>query len=372
MAEFQQVIFVSPGGRLQGGGLGTMTREMEAGLIAAGKRTHVLNTRSEGTVLKSLYETPAAAAAFTALLMVNRRSVVHVQLTQRLSVLREGMFVLLARAFGTRVILHHHGAEFPDFIETASPLWKRIARKVCQAASVNVVLGNVWKSVLRDKLNIADDKIALVQNAIRLAGRKPRNIRREPGQPLQLVLLANLTPRKGVREALLALAELRKAGLNVRLTLAGGGMIAHFEQMARELGVEDCCDFLGWIDRTRMWSVIDAADIMIVPSHQEGFPMSIIEAFAAHLPVVTTPVGAIPETLKDGFDCLFVPVGDHAALANAVARLESDEALRQLLAENAYRTFRRELSHDAMIARMMHIWQGPRGSESGPRPARAA
>lgn len=357
MPDFSKVIFVSPGGRYQGGGLGTMTREMEAGLNHVGKTAAVLNTRSEGSVLKTLYETPFALLTFLAFALTNRSLVVHVQLTQRLSVLREGLFILLARLFRFRAVLHHHGAEFPDFVERTGPGWLWFTSLVCRTADVNIVLGERWRVILRDRLGVAAERIVLVHNAIRTVSRAERSQRDRPG-PARLLLLANLTPRKGVQEALLALKGLRESGVDAVLSLAGGGQVEHYGQVAAKLGIADHCHFLGWVDRAATERLLCEADILIVPSHQEGFPMSIIEAFAARLPVVTTPVGSIPELVAGGTDCLFVPVGDPDALRSAIQELIANGELRERLAENAHRTFQRALNHERMMDKLLSLWGG--------------
>ena len=359
MSSFSKVVFISPGGRFQGGGLGTMTREMEAGLRVRGKTAIVLNTRSEGTVLKSLYETPFAISAFILQMLMYKRCVVHVQLTQRLSIVREGMFVLLAVLFQRRAILHHHGADFPDSISRAHPILKWLAGIVCRAADVNIVLGQRWKLVLHEYLGVDQTKVIIVNNSIRTSSNADRIVHKPLGKPVKLLLLANLTPRKGVKEALLALQALRAAGVDAVLSLAGGGQIERYSQVAKELTVAEFCTFHGWIDHPSTVKLLSNSDIMIVPSHSEGFPMSIIEAFAANLPVITTPVGSIPELVTDGIECLFVPVGDPVALKSAVQKIISDSELSRRIAQNAYLKFQQALNHDYMMDKLMLIWNGP-------------
>jgi glycosyltransferase involved in cell wall biosynthesis len=91
-------------------------------------------------------------------------------------------------------------------------------------------------------------------------------------------------------------------------------------------------------------------DVFILPTHREGFPNVVLEAQAARKPVVAARATGVVDAIVDGETGLLFPVGDAAALAEAVARLLNDEALAKKLAcasqERVKREFRRE-----------HIWQ---------------
>ncbi|RYE86791.1 MAG: glycosyltransferase, partial [Oxalobacteraceae bacterium] len=93
-------------------------------------------------------------------------------------------------------------------------------------------------------------------------------------------------------------------------------------------------------------------DILVLPSHAENFPISIIEALAAEVAVIATPVGATPELLRHGVSALFVPVGDVAALATAIACLIENPALRRSIAAAGHAVFAEQLDIDALAIRL--------------------
>jgi glycosyltransferase involved in cell wall biosynthesis len=179
----------------------------------------------------------------------------------------------------------------------------------------------------------------------------------DPGVCFRLLLLANLAPRQGIGAAMRALDRLRAEGVQAELTLAGGGMVAHFRQLAHDLGVGAHCRFVGQVAHDRAQELFDDADALIVPSCHEGLPASIIAAFSVGLPVVTTPFGTIPETLRDGVECLFVPFGSDEAIAAAARRLIDEPDLGPRLAEAARHALPSRLSFAARVGRFTRAWQ---------------
>jgi glycosyltransferase involved in cell wall biosynthesis len=99
---------------------------------------------------------------------------------------------------------------------------------------------------------------------------------------------------------------------------------------ACRLGLNGRVAFLGPVDAAAKWKLLSEADIFLLPTYGEGMPNAVLEAMAAGLPVVTTPVGALPEMLPHG---VFVAPGDPQAIARAVLDLAGDPARRRELGQ---------------------------------------
>src|SRR3989442_10337011 len=94
-------------------------------------------------------------------------------------------------------------------------------------------------------------------------------------------------------------------------------------------GREEAFEFLGEVDRDRIPSLLAEADMLVLPSRDEGLPLVLIEAMAAGIPTIASAgVGAIPEVVAHGETGFLVPPGDVAALAGAIETLVADRPLR--------------------------------------------
>jgi glycosyltransferase involved in cell wall biosynthesis len=139
--------------------------------------------------------------------------------------------------------------------------------------------------------------------------------------------VGRMTTVKRTDDVLRALKGLLDRGVDAHLCLVGDGPDRdHLERYAHELGVVRRCLFLGYQDEVgRFYQAIDA---LILPSTNEGTPVSVIEALAAQRPAVATRVGGIPDVIRHNVDGFLVDVGDADALAEQLALLAGDPARR--------------------------------------------
>jgi glycosyltransferase involved in cell wall biosynthesis len=155
------------------------------------------------------------------------------------------------------------------------------------------------------------------------------------GKPLRLLMAAHFTPVKGHRFLMAALGRLEKeAPGHFELDLLGTGPL--FEEtraQARELGLTDVVRFHGSRSDLREW--LQRTDIVVLPSLWEGFGLILAEAAACAKPAVSFATGGAAEVIVDGETGFLVPPGDVAALAEALARLHDDPALRRHLGRSA-------------------------------------
>jgi glycosyltransferase involved in cell wall biosynthesis len=153
-------------------------------------------------------------------------------------------------------------------------------------------------------------------------------------------IVGNFTPVKGHDIFIHAASRLAARDRTIRFWVVGGetfagnkGRGATLRALVNDLGLEKCVQFLD--HRDDMPAVMDALDILAVPSYMEACSRAILEAMAAGKPVVATNVGGNPELVKDGETGVLVAPRDVAALAEAIRRLSEDTHLRRRMGATA-------------------------------------
>jgi len=190
-----------------------------------------------------------------------------------------------------------------------------------------------------------------------------------PGDRFLVGTVGRLEEQKGQKYLIDAAGRLSRDGRKVTLLIVGSGREEDRlrDQAVRE-GIGDAVLFLG--TRRDLPELFRAMDVFAFPSLWEGFPIALLSAMAAGLPVIVTPVGGVPEVVKDGVNGLIVPAGDPAALAEAIWNAHENPVGASVLGRAAAATIRDRYSHRTTARRIMEVYDqvlGP-GAGKGSRP----
>jgi glycosyltransferase involved in cell wall biosynthesis len=183
-----------------------------------------------------------------------------------------------------------------------------------------------------ERIGVPPGRIRTVPNGVRERGTGPgretarRRLGLDADQPV-VMTVGRLTVMKGQRHLVDCVPALAARFPDVRVVLVGDGHLrAVLTAQAAALGVSDAVVFAG--HRADARSLLDAADVFVLPSRHEGMPLAAMEAMDAALPVVGTRVIGTAEVVADGETGLLVAPGDDAALGGALATLLADPELR--------------------------------------------
>ena len=171
-----------------------------------------------------------------------------------------------------------------------------------------------------------------------------------------LITVSRLVEKNGVADIIRSLNFLPK---DVRLRILGSGPLKpSLVHLVKKLGLEGRVDFIGYVDNDELPRHLFHADIFVRPSLSEGQGIAFIEAMAAGLPVIATPVGGIPDFLKDPAIAgqvatgLFCKPNDSKSIAKAVEQLIEDESLRKRIVRNALQMVREKYDWDLIAQEM--------------------
>ena len=291
----KRVLIFSPGGLDLPGGVTRMVRYFtEAWAKQPGAPDfEIVDSRGSGSALWSPFYLLAAAAHLVWRALQGRVLLAHVNYGGRLSALRKSLLILLAAWLGIPIVLHLHGGVFDEFYRSLPrPLQAALRTSFGQAARI-IVLGQSWRKFVIEELRVPAHRVVVLPNAV------PAPTAREERRSSVccILFLGELSARKGVPELLAAFTDPRLARLDWSAVVAGNGDVNGYSSRADALGIAHRVTFPGWVDHLTAARLLRLADILVLPSHGEGLPMSILEAMSHKLAIVTTSVGSIGEAV---------------------------------------------------------------------------
>lgn len=228
--------------------------------------------------------------------------------------------VWIAKARHVPVVLNYRGGDAENFFARAlyriKPTLRVADRVVVPSAFLQQVFG---------RFGLAADIVPNVVDVGRFAPRQAPGAR-EPDVP-HLIVTRNLEEIYDIATAIRAFAIVTKTWPKANLTVAGTGPERHrLLELAATLGMASRVSFVGRLDNDHIDELYRRADVMLNPSVIDNMPISILEALASGVPVVSTAVGGVPFIVEDGRTALLVPPRDAEAMAHAVLKILGDRA----------------------------------------------
>lgn len=311
-----------------------------------------LPTHCDGGAMAKLKLMLTAWLRFIGLLLGGKVGLVHCHTASRASFWRKTLFLLPAFAFRVPAILHLHGAEFAVFYgKEAGSLKQALIRFVFNHCRKVVVLSGAWKT-WAEGVGITAP-IATIYNPVLLPPATDAS-RRKVGDVL---FLGRLGRRKGSYDLLAAAAALPEdAARHLRLLMGGDGELDEVRKQAGALQLADKLSLLGWVRGADKQQLLGDAWMYCLPSYNEGLPMSVLEAMAAGLPIISTTVGGIPEAVSDGVEGFLITPGDVPRLAECIGRLIDDEELARRMGEAARRKVESNFSSSAVLPQVERLY----------------
>ncbi|MDB5743016.1 MAG: hypothetical protein JWR68_1331 [Polaromonas sp.] len=300
-------------------------------LPAKAAQLRPLDTRGAGSPVFSLWVLLTALAKIVEGRLQGGLAGVHVNMAARMSLFRKGTLIMTCAALGVPTVLHLH-AQMQCFYHRLPTFLRSLTRWVFSLAQAVIVIGPAAKKFVIDVLLVPADRVCVIINGVPEPGQARELVPADA--PQHILFLGNLSDRKGVLDLLRALAEPVLDTSRVKVTIAGGGDVARYRTLARELGVDTIVHFEGWCDQKKVGRLLANCDMLVLPSHDEVLPLAILEALAHGVAVVTTAVGEIPSLLTDGIDAVFVTAENPASLAAGMQKVLQGAGLKESLAKN--------------------------------------
>jgi len=203
---------------------------------------------------------------------------------------------------------------------------KIVRNLVLKRASKITAISNYLANFAR-KVN-SEAQIAVIPNGVNAGKFKTKNEKRKTNS---IITISRLVPKNGVDILIRALFVIRYS----LFVIGDGPERKKLENLARDLGVANRVDFIGSVPNEKISEYLRRAFVFARPSRSEGLGTAFLEAMAAGVPIIGTPVGGIPDFLKHEETGLLVPTENPEELAKAITRIYDDDALREKIVTNA-------------------------------------
>ncbi len=319
------------------GGIATYVRAMQQTPLWTDWNIRHVATHRDGSAAAKIAVFARGVLLFVVELIRFRPTVVHLHASSRASFVRKAILFWISRPARVPVVVHMHGSDFEDYYENSPRAVQAVIRATLCRASAFVALGEKWAARMRVIAPAA--RITAIPNAVRLARRTAQPA---PGEPVHVVFLGRIGDRKGHSGCSTRGPNWRAtrssmwiAGSAAILTIAGDGEVERARRRIRELRLEDTVEVRDWLSESDVCKLLDRAQVLALPSRNEGQPMAVLEAMARGLCVVASDVGGLSEMIDGGCGVVVSP-DDVASIAAALRLVVYDDELRARLGAAAY------------------------------------
>ncbi len=293
-------------------------------------------------ILSGILITLGHLIKFPFIIVGKRIDLVQIQASDYLVFWESVLYALMARMLGRPVIFRLGGAFDIFHAESPPPIRRLISGALNMpqyiVAQSTFASGCIRRAGRRGPMVVLPNwsRAANIVDVFRPASAKPAF----------LFIAGTEARRKGIEEILAVAQQLDRSGSPAQFHFVA--VTPGLGERIEALGLSNVRAIEGPAPHDRVLELMRRCDVFLLPSHGEGFPNSLVEAMGASMASIVTPVGAVPEIVADG-GALTVPVGDAAALVEAIDRLARNPELRQNLGREARNTVRGRYTEEAAL-----------------------
>lgn len=289
--------------------------------------------------------------------LTDNEALFHIHTAKKGSFLRKAMIAEICLKMNKKVIIHIHSGNFDQFLENSTPEKKRKIISLLNRVHKVVVLTHYWKGYYSQYVD--GDKIAVIYNPVRVIQEDSLCYQEKKDLLVKICFAGKLHENKGIYDLIRAAGQLGDRAYIV--DLYGNGETESVKNRLEEEGLTAFFRLHGWIRNEAMQGIYASHDIIILPSYYEGLPMSILEGMSCGLPVISTRVGGIPETVIDGYNGLLVEPGDISGLAEAMRTLIDSADLRRKYGERSRRIAEEKFSAEVVGEQLERLYKEVKG-----------
>jgi len=280
---------------------------------------------------------------------------IHIHTASNGSFYRKSIFCVLGNAFHIRVVMHMHGGAFAIFYDNSNYIIKKFVQYIiCKKVTCLVVLSESWFNWFTDNFKFINDPV-VVRNSVEQVISDPIEINKS--SDFKIVFVGRVVESKGVFDLLQAYSNLPFLS-NTNLTIVGPYDQLIMNSKLNSYGLTGKVRLLGALKREDTLQEIVNSDVLVLPSYNEGLPITVIEAMACCTAVIATNVGGIPDMIQHRVNGLLFNPGDVSVLTDLLDLLMSNDLLKNKLACQGYETWKDKYTFEKNFPVIINVLNG--------------
>ncbi|MFR8989751.1 MAG: glycosyltransferase family 4 protein [Fusobacterium sp.] len=340
----KKVLIIGPSPFKSKGGMATVIQEMlESEVLNNEFDLEMHESYRDGNIFYRLLFSIYSFIKFV--FIYKKYDIFHIHMASYGSTFRKGLYINFLKEKNKKIILHIHGAEYLIFYNKLSEKKKLKVKKIWEIADKIIVLSEQWK---KDFFKIFKlENIIVINNGINIKKLKLAISRTEEKQN-NFLLLGRLGKRKGAYDLIKAIEILKEEFLQVKLYMAGDGEIEEIKKIVKDKKLKENIEIVGWADFNKKIELLREVSTIVLPSYNEGLPMTILEGMATGKFIISTNVGGIPEVVLNNENGIIIEPGDIQGLATAMKKVLTDIEFVKKCSENNIKKIEESFSMEKM------------------------
>jgi glycosyltransferase involved in cell wall biosynthesis len=329
-SPYDHILYVGPDHRNHRGGIGAVLSIYSKNI----QPFHFIPTLAYKNKFYELFFFAKSLITLIFRLITNRRiRVVHIHGAKDGSILRKFFICFIAKKiFGKKIIFHIHAGGFDEYYKNGGKFYKFICRFLVNNSSALVVLSERWNDFFEQNFKIK--KLIVIKNPVE----------HHPAVELQpsasgivtFLFLGRIADHKGIFDLVdLVVKEQALMRGKCRFLIGGNHEVDRLKKSIEDGGISDLAEYIGWVQDEEKHKAFSICDYFILPTYEEGMPMTILEAFSYGKPVISTPVGSIPEVVAHNKNGILFNPGDMIALKEIILTAINDKSTYESMKKNA-------------------------------------
>jgi glycosyltransferase involved in cell wall biosynthesis len=311
--EFNSILFVGPDFRNHRGGIGATLFIYNSNIS---KFQQSVSFRPLNNFFK-VFVFILGLINFLKYLLLNLSiKIIHIHGSHGASVYRKYIYFFIGKyIFKKKIIYHIHSGTFDFHYVNGSYFYRKMCESLIRKSDSVFVLSQVWKKIIISLFS--PQNIAIINNVIENNNYLKDYSKRK--EKIHILFLGRIGPNKGIYD-LLQTIYLNKSKFKeyIQLYVGGDGEIEYLKNQINLLELSGCVEYIGWVADSKKNHFLEISDILILPSYNEGLPISILEAMSYGMPIIASNVGGIPEVVTNMWNGRIVTPGNIDQIYDAI------------------------------------------------------